>query len=111
MYAASGINEDNSPTSCLNLVTTLYSPKPNPISNGRVQLSFALAEPSWAALKIYDASGRIIKTIANAEFDKGIYNYIWNGNDENNQSIAEGIYFCSLVTSKQNYTKKLVLTN
>ena len=47
MYATSNINEDNSANNRPNfIITTLYSPQPNPASNGPVSLTFALAEPS-----------------------------------------------------------------
>jgi hypothetical protein len=111
MYAASGINEETSPNNSLNIKTILSSPKPNPASRGHTRLSFTLAEPSWTALRIYDASGRVIKTMTNMQLNKGSYNFSWNGRDDSNQNVAEGIYFCSLKTPKQSFAKKIVLTN
>jgi flagellar hook assembly protein FlgD len=84
--------------------------KPNPVTNGMAQISFSLAEPGRVALKIYDASGRTVKTLANAQLARGRYNMTWNGKDENNRNVADGIYFYTLETSKQKFTKKMVYT-
>jgi hypothetical protein len=90
--------------------TTLNAPRPNPVINSETKISFNLAQPSKANLTIYDASGRIVRTLVNGYLDKGIYNYNWNGTDDNNRKVAEGIYFYTLKTSNDNYTKKLIFT-
>ncbi len=92
------------------VITSLNVTKPNPVINGLARISFTLAEPTKANLSIYDASGRLIKTLANSDLDQGIYTYNWNGTDDNNRAVAEGVYFYTLQTDKHNFTKKLVLT-
>jgi flagellar hook assembly protein FlgD len=62
----------------------------------------------------------VVKTLVNNQVERGIYNLTWDGKDDNNRSVAEGIYFYTLETdplrrsgseaSKQNFTKKLVMT-
>lgn len=91
-------------------ITALKAPKPNPVLNGLAQISFTLAEPNKVNLSIYDASGRLIKTLINTYLDKGVYNYNWNGTDDNNRKVAEGIYFYILKTPTQNFTKKMIYT-
>ncbi|MCX8014961.1 MAG: choice-of-anchor J domain-containing protein, partial [candidate division WOR-3 bacterium] len=92
------------------LVTTLNATRPNPVVNGLAHISFTIAEPSRVSLKIYDASGRIIKTLVNSELSSGVYNFTWNGTDENNKKVAEGIYFYTLEAGAKRFTKKLVYT-
>jgi hypothetical protein len=92
------------------IVTTLNAPKPNPVTNGLARISFSIAEPSRVALKIYDASGKIVKTLVNNQVERGIYNLTWDGKDEHNRSVAEGIYFYTLETPKQNFTRKMIFT-
>ena len=96
----------------LNSITTtaLNAPKPNPVTNGLAHISFVISAPTNASLKIYDASGRIVKTLVDSKLNRGVYNYTWNGIDDNNQTVAEGIYFYTLTTDNNNYTKKLVFT-
>jgi hypothetical protein len=38
----------------------------------------------------------------------GIYTVSWDGRDDINRKVAEGIYFYTLETPKQNLTKKLI---
>ncbi|MCX7785522.1 MAG: choice-of-anchor J domain-containing protein [candidate division WOR-3 bacterium] len=102
-----GTEENRHETS---LITALSAPKPNPTTNGLAKISFTLAEPGDVNLTIYDASGRLVKTLVNTHLVKGIYNYTWNGTDENNRKVAEGIYFYTLKTADKKYTKKLVFT-
>ncbi len=88
----------------------LYAPKPNPVTNGLAKISYSIAEPTRVRLMVYDASGRLVKTLVNSEHESGIYNVIWNGRDEADRAVAEGIYFYTLETSKQSFTKKMILT-
>jgi hypothetical protein len=107
-FGTVGIAEgnQNNPTN----FTALHAVKPNPVTNGLARISFNLASPSKVSLKIYDTFGRLTKTLANTSLGYGTYDYTWNGTDENNNRVAEGIYFCTLKTDKYNSTKKLVLT-
>ncbi|MCX8015673.1 MAG: T9SS type A sorting domain-containing protein, partial [candidate division WOR-3 bacterium] len=61
-------------------------------------------------LKIYDASGRVVKTLVNSTLQSGVYNLTWDGRDESNRRVAEGIYFYTLETPNQKFTKKMVFT-
>jgi hypothetical protein len=106
-FTAVGIEEQN-PNSVT--MTALNAPKPNPVTNGLAHISFMISAPTNASLKIYDASGRIIKTLVNSKLNRGVYNYTWNGIDDNNHAVADGIYFYTLTTDNNNYTKKLVYT-
>jgi flagellar hook assembly protein FlgD len=91
-------------------MTTLDAPKPNPGVNGVANISFAIAEPTKANLKIYDASGKLVRTLVNGTMNTGVYNLTWNGTDESNNKVSEGIYFYTLETTNHKLTKKLVLT-
>jgi len=101
--------EEQKPNNQL-LTTMLYTVKPNPIINRFATISFSLAEPLKASLKMYDASGRIVKTLVNRPFGKGIYNFIWDGKTDQSKLVAEGVYFYTLEIPKQKFTKKLILT-
>ncbi|MCX8015190.1 MAG: hypothetical protein N2748_04145, partial [candidate division WOR-3 bacterium] len=72
------------------VVAKLYAAKPNPVKIGSAKIYFTLSAPSNVNLSIYDASGRLIKTLVNSDLNSGTYSYIWNGKDDNNRSVAEG---------------------
>ncbi|MBS4016050.1 MAG: T9SS type A sorting domain-containing protein, partial [Candidatus Latescibacteria bacterium] len=78
--------------------------------SGNALISFNIAKPTQASLRIYDASGRIIRTLVNGHYNTGTYNLTWNGRDDNNRKVAEGVYFYTLETENHTSTKKLVLT-
>ncbi|MEO0083986.1 MAG: FlgD immunoglobulin-like domain containing protein, partial [candidate division WOR-3 bacterium] len=93
------------------LVTTLYAPKPNPMRSGLANITYSLAEPTKVSLKIYDATGRVVRTLVNGQYQQpNVYTLIWDGKDDNHQQVAEGIYFYTLETSKQKFTKKAIYT-
>lgn len=107
LIGASAAVEEENPNQTV--VTTLNNVKPNPVK-GIAHISFNITKPTHASLKIYDASGRIVKTLVNSNYNSGTYNLTWNGKDDNNRAVAEGIYFYTLETDNNNITKKLVLT-
>jgi hypothetical protein len=109
MLTTNAVEESNNLNN-LPLITALYAPKPNPVINGLAKISFSIAEPSRVLLNIYDASGRAVKTLVNEMTSSGVYNKVWNGKDDNNREVAEGVYFYTLETSNQKFTKKMVYT-
>jgi len=68
---------------------------PNPF-NPSTTFEFSIPNESKVELAIYNIKGQIIKTIVNNEFIAGIHSIIWNGDDENNNSVSSGIYYYKL---------------
>jgi hypothetical protein len=102
---SASIIEDTKPIN--KLITVLYETRPNPVNNS-VQVSFSIGEPSKISLKIHNVSGKLVKILANEFKSLGVYSVNWDGKDENRRSVAEGVYFYTLETSRQSFTKKLV---
>ncbi|MBS4015243.1 MAG: T9SS type A sorting domain-containing protein [Candidatus Latescibacteria bacterium] len=90
--------------------TSINNVKPNPISHNHTHIAFSLSQTMPVTLKIYDASGAVVKTLVNQTLHQGIHTCTWNAKDELNRYVPEGIYFLSLHTSEKNYTKKLILS-
>jgi hypothetical protein len=105
---APGVNEGEVQPANLSNITLLNASKPNPMTNGFTQISYTISEPTNAALRIYDASGKLVKTLVDEFKSSGIYTVSWDGRDDINRKVAEGIYFYTLETPKQNLTKKLI---
>jgi flagellar hook assembly protein FlgD len=91
------------------VITALCVTKPNPITNELTHISFSLAEPSQVSLKIYNTSGRLVKTLVNEFKGTGVYNVNWNCRDDVGQTVAKGVYFCTLESPKHKFCKKLIL--
>ncbi len=86
----------------------LYPATPNPFSN-TTTLKYSLPQSSHASLKIYNVSGRLVKTLLEGHQDSGIYKLKWDGRDEGGKLVSSGIYFATLITKGHQATSKLIL--
>ena len=89
-------------------VTDLKQNSPNPF-NPKTQISFSLQQAGHASLKVYDASGRMVKNLADGIMDAGEQTITWNGMDEGGNRVASGVYFYRLVSGEQVISKRMVL--
>jgi photosystem II stability/assembly factor-like uncharacterized protein len=76
---------------------------PNPASDNAT-ISFSLDNESQVVLALLDVDGRMIKEIANAKYEEGIYQFSFN-----NKDIPSGVYLVQLTTNDELITKKLVI--
>ena len=91
------------------LITRLYQNRPNPTKGG-VTIPYSLAKASNVSLKVYDVTGRVVRTLINGRVLPGQYFIRWNGRDRNEKEVPAGVYFYRLlIDDKQTGTKKLVL--
>ncbi|MDD2891154.1 MAG: T9SS type A sorting domain-containing protein [bacterium] len=67
-------------------------------------ISCQIPAKSKVSLKLYDLSGRCVKTLVNGEKEEGNYNINLNAKD-----LKTGIYFIKLSAGKYKETKKLIL--
>lgn len=81
---------------------------PNPFSDN-TEIVFDLAEETFAQLKIFDVSGRLIKTLASQNMAEGEQRYNWNAEDDHGNHVPNGLYFVVLVTKDEVSRRALVL--
>jgi len=75
------------------LRTRLLGAYPTPF-NPRTELRFELAASSLVDLRVFDLSGRLIKTLAQGEsFGVGRHALPWQGRDNDGRQVASGVYF------------------
>ena len=87
---------------------TLLGNYPNPF-NPETTISFSLKENGPVLLDIYNLKGQKVKTLVNEVMTSGKHNVVWNGTDENNRSVASGVYFYKMRNGKFSSTKKMIL--
>lgn len=88
--------------------TRLLRIEPNPfVSNTVIRLS--LAGSAEVSLKIYDISGRMVRSLMQGRKDSGRYEVLWDGRNEEREQVSGGIYFCRLTTRHLSQTAKIVL--
>lgn len=81
---------------------------PNP-SKTATTVRYALTQAGKVSLVIYDAAGRLVKTLVNAHQVSSTYSIIWNGTDNNNNRVAPGVYFYVLNTAGKTTQKKMIM--
>lgn len=71
---------------------------------------YSIGSPGHVVLNVYDVTGRLVKTLVNTHKNAGIYSLQWNGNDNNNQKLTQGIYFMKLTSGGFTSVEKVILT-
>jgi flagellar hook assembly protein FlgD len=75
---------------------------PNPFSSG-TYFTFELTEkPEELSIRIYTAAGRMIKEIkkTSAELNTGYNRIFWEGTDEDNDKLGNGVYFYKITAGR-----------
>ena len=81
---------------------------PNPF-NPNTTITYTLPNKQMTTLKIFDASGRIIRTIVNKIQYSGLNKVKWDALNDHGQKASAGIYFYSIETENFRQTKKMIL--
>jgi hypothetical protein len=87
---------------------TLRQNYPNPF-NPRTTIRFTLPSKTRASLRVYDVSGRLVKTLVVGDLKSGPYAFDWDGTDNRGGRVASGVYFYRLKTNERSATRKMVL--
>jgi len=61
-------------------------------------------------IEIYNVKGQKVKTLVNDGLEKGIHEVLWTGKNDNNKSVASGVYFYKFdVNDKTRSVKKCLM--
>jgi len=88
--------------------TYLSQNYPNPF-NPTTTIAFGLKEPADVTVQIYDASGRLVRTVADRHYAAGRHQTTWDGRDDAGARVASGVYFCQLDNGRSAFRRKIVL--
>ncbi len=88
--------------------TALLQARPNPFT-GRTEISFQLASEMPVALRIFDASGRLVRTLIDDVMSAGDHNVSWDGRTQDGGVVSPGIYFYAFRAEGSETTRKLIL--
>jgi hypothetical protein len=81
---------------------------PNPFINSTL-IRYQIDNKQKISIKIYDISGRLITTLLDGIVEPGIHKLHWNGQDNKNNKVAAGIYFCRLTAGNKFQSKKIII--
>ncbi len=87
-----GADDTNSPEGKSSDIVTLYACYPNPFSD-ITNISYQLHEEAFVNLSVYNSLGKQIVTLESTTKPAGNYRVEWNGLGQNNDRVANGIYF------------------
>ncbi|NLI97955.1 T9SS type A sorting domain-containing protein [bacterium] len=87
---------------------SLYAPG---IAKGFAAISYEIDFPGNVSIKLYNATGQLVKTLANENKTSGSYQIDVNETDFRGRSLESGVYFIKLETGKTSLTKRIVLVN
>ncbi len=89
-------------------ILSLAQNSPNPFSAITI-IAYRLPQASHASLRIYDTSGRLVRTIVSGRQNAGPHTVNWNARDESGARVAPGIYFYGLRAGSYSATKKMLV--
>ncbi|MCK4255377.1 T9SS type A sorting domain-containing protein [candidate division WOR-3 bacterium] len=84
---------------------------PNPFRDETV-IGYRLSVISNISLKVYDLTGRLVKTLVDEEVNVGSHTVVWDGRDDSGVNVPSGIYFYRLKVDGSRFiaTRKIVVT-
>jgi len=86
----------------------LYQNYPNPFNN-QTTIKYDLAEDTFVLINVFNSIGELVKVIDVGDQTPGQYVILWDGTNDENESVSNGIYFYQLRTKNYNKTKKMTL--
>lgn len=81
---------------------------PNPFSP-ETRIAFDLPAAGRAELRIYDVSGRLIRTLVDEKRPAGPHSVRWDGRDETGRALSSGVYFYSLTAPGVDENRRMIL--
>jgi hypothetical protein len=86
--------------------------RPNPF-NPVTTIDYSLATDGRVIIRIFDASGRVVRTLIDSAVDAGPHMAMWDGTTDTGQRAASGVYFVKMEAAGHmdafHATRKLVL--
>jgi hypothetical protein len=82
---------------------------PNPLTNGYTQIAYSTTANGPVSLKVYDGTGRLVKTLVDGIETAGQKTITWNGKDSNNNTVTSGIYFYRLEAEGKIASRKMIV--
>jgi len=92
----------------LPLKTLLGVMYPNP-GIGVMSIRYQVAGVSDVSLCVYDAAGRLVRTIIKGACEPGCYTQVWDSRDDLGRRVPAGVYFVRFETDDYKKTEKAIL--
>ena len=90
------------------LISRMRRVAPNPFRS-QTSIWFDVARPSRTTIRIFNATGRLVRTLTDAVLAPNQYKYDWDGSDTRGHPAAAGIYFCLFESGATRETTRITL--
>jgi hypothetical protein len=90
------------------LVTQLEGNYPNPF-NPETAIRFSLKDPGQVSVFVYNIKGQLVRELVNSDMPAGKHVIVWNGKDNNGNSVSSGLYLYRMQTPCYAKTLKMML--
>jgi outer membrane protein assembly factor BamB len=81
---------------------------PNPTRAG-LTLTYNLTGPANTRLRVYDAAGKLVASLAGGPRLRGTHQVRWDGRTTSGRPAAAGVYFAALESGETRLARKLVI--
>jgi hypothetical protein len=88
--------------------TQMMTLHPNPFMRS-MSISYQVASQGNISLRVYDAAGRLISTLADGSREPGYYTVNWHGLDDQGRKVPAGVYFIKFSAENYQHVQKTVL--
>jgi hypothetical protein len=85
----------------------LYQNVPNPFSD-KTAISYRVPVAGRVTLRVYNLTGRLVKTLVDQRRALGAYRATWNGTDEADRRVSAGAYFYKLQVGDSGAVRRMM---
>jgi flagellar hook assembly protein FlgD len=96
-------------TQSIPTVFALRTVRPNPFRTGTVVSIDVPASGGDVQVSVFDASGRLVRKLADGARAGGVYPLRWDGANGSGQRVRPGVYFVQLDSPAGRQSQKVVL--
>ena len=86
--------------------SSLYNNYPNPFKRSTV-IRYTVADGGRVSLRVFAASGQLVRTLVNTSAKAGTYTATWDGTNDNGRSMSRGVYIYQLLNGDVAVSKKM----
>ncbi len=86
----------------------VFTAGPNP-ARSHVRISYATPTAGAADIRVYDANGRLVRSVVSGAAEPMQRQATWNLDDDHGRPVASGVYFCRLTAGGTTLDRKLVV--
>ncbi|MDD2331054.1 MAG: FlgD immunoglobulin-like domain containing protein, partial [Candidatus Cloacimonetes bacterium] len=88
--------------------TALLSAYPNPF-NPLTSLPYQLEKGADVRMDVFNSKGQLVRSFQASHPQGGIYNFYWDGRDQDGRAVTSGIYFYHMSSGNYKAARKVVL--